>query len=67
MKFQEVINMQLPFRKKEELFNHLGISLRDNEGQYRKTYEVLSDLAEAWKDLDEIQQEYYAQALFKLF
>lgn len=23
--------------------------------------------AEAWKDLDEIQQEYYAQALFKLF
>lgn len=59
--------MQLPFRKKEELFNHLGISLRDNEGQYRKTCDVLKDLAEAWKDLDEIQQEYYAQALFKLF
>jgi hypothetical protein len=27
---------------------------------------VLSDLAEVWKGLDEIQQEYYAQALFKL-
>ena len=59
--------MQLPFRNKEELFNHLGISIRDNEGQYRKTYDVLKDLAEAWKDLDETQQEYYAQALFKLF
>lgn len=59
--------MQLPFRNKEELFNHLGISLRDDEGQYRKTYDVIKDLAEVWKSLDEIQQEYYAQALFKLF
>lgn len=59
--------MQLAFRNKEELFNHLGISIRDNEGQYRKTYDVLKDLAEAWEHLDEVQQEYYAQALFKLF
>ena len=58
--------MQLPLRNKEELFNSLGISLRDDKGQFRKTYEVLKDLAEAWKDLDEIQQEYYAQSLFKL-
>ena len=59
--------MQPSFIKKEEVFNSLGISLRDNEGQFRKTYEVLSDLAEVWKGLDEMQQEYYAQALFKLF
>ena len=59
--------MSSSFKKKEEIFNSLGISLRDNEGQFRKTYEVLSDLSEAWKSLDEIQQEYYTQALFKLF
>lgn len=59
--------MQLPFIKKEEIYNRLGISIRDDEGQYRETYDVLKDLAEAWKGLDEIQQEYYAQALFKLF
>ena len=60
-------NMQSPFRKKEKVFNSLGISLYDNEGQFRKTYEVLSDLSEAWKGLNEIQQEYYAQELFRLF
>ena len=59
--------MQSAFIKKEEVFNSLGISLRDNEGKFRKTYEVLSDLAEAWKGLDKIEQEYYAQTLFKLF
>ena len=57
----------MPFRHKEELLNHLGVSIYDDEGQFRKTYDILSDLAEAWKGLDEIQQEYYSQALFKLF
>lgn len=59
--------MQLQFINKEKVFNSLGISIRDDELRFRKTYDVLRDLAEAWKDLNEIQQEYYAQALFKLF
>ena len=57
----------MPFRHKEELFNKLGITIYDNDGQFRKTYDILSDLAKAWKDLDKIQEEYYSQALFKLF
>lgn len=59
--------MQLQFINKEKVFNSLGISIRDDELKFRKTCDVLKDLAEAWKDLNEIQQEYYAQALFKLF
>lgn len=59
--------MQIQFLKKEELFNHLGISLRDDEGQFRETHEILSDLAKAWQGLDKIQREYYTQALFKEF
>ena len=57
----------MPFRHKEELLNKLGITIYNNEGQFRKTYDILSDLANVWKDLDEIQEEYYSQALFKLF
>lgn len=57
----------MPFRHKEELFNKLGITIYDNDGQFRKTYDILSDLAKVWKDLDKIQEEYYSQALFKLF
>ena len=53
--------------RKEELFNHLGITLVDDKGQFKQTYEALRELAEVWKDLDEIQQEYCAQSLFKMF
>ena len=56
--------MWLPIRNKEEVFNHLGVSIRDDEGQFRDTCDVLKDLAKAWESLDEIQQEHYAQALF---
>ena len=57
----------MPFRHKEELLNKLGITIYDNDGQFRKTYDILSDLANVWKDLDNIQEEYYSQALFKPF
>ena len=57
----------MPFRNKEELFNALGIAIYDDDGQFRKTYDVLNDLAKVWENFSEIEEEYYSKALFKLF
>lgn len=43
-----------------EIYDGLGISLMDSEGQMRSTFDILSDLAKVWPTLTENEQRYIA-------
>lgn len=44
----------------KEIYEELGITLFDQEGQLRSSYEIFSDLAEIWDTLDTNTQNYIA-------
>ena len=47
-------------KKLTKIYKNLGIELKDNDGQLRSTYDILSDLAEQWDNLSENEQKYIA-------
>lgn len=47
-------------KKLTEIYNGLNISLYDNEGQMRSSYDILSDLSTKWDSLSKNQQNYIA-------
>ena len=47
-------------KKLTKIYNDLGIELKDENGQMRGTYEILSDLAKQWDTLSGDQQKYIA-------
>ena len=47
-------------QKLTKIYADLGISLKDDEGQLRSTYDILGDLAEQWDKLDSNTQQYIA-------
>ena len=47
-------------KKLTKIYNDLGISLKDEEGQLRSTYDILKDLASQWGTLSSDQQKYIA-------
>lgn len=57
----------IPFKNKEDVLNKLGISIYDDNGKFRKTYDVLNDLANVWKNFSPLEEEYFSNILFKLF
>lgn len=44
----------------KEVYEGLGITLFDQEGQLRSSYEIFSDLAAIWNTLDKNTQNYIA-------
>ena len=47
-------------KKLVKIYNDLGISLKDENGQMRGTYDILKDLASQWNTLSSDQQKYIA-------
>ena len=47
----------------EEAFNKLGITLMDENGQIKNTYDILKELAEVSPTLDKNTQTYYASLI----
>ena len=47
-------------KKLTKIYEDLGIELKDENGQLRSHYEILSDLAKQWNNLSENQQKYIA-------
>ena len=47
-------------KKLTEIYDDLGIALKDDEGQMRSTYDILKDLAKVWNSLSGDQQKYIA-------
>ena len=47
-------------KKLTEIYDGLGIALKDSEGQIRSTYDILADLSEQWDNLSKNEQEYIA-------
>ena len=47
-------------KKLTKIYNDLGISLKDQNGQMRGTYDILKDLAAQWNNLSGDQQKYIA-------
>lgn len=47
-------------KKLTEIYNKLGIELKDENGQLRGHYEILGDLAGQWDNLSENEQKYIA-------
>lgn len=47
-------------KKLTEIYNKLGIALKDESGQLRGHYEILGDLAAKWNTLSENEQKYIA-------
>ena len=43
-----------------EIYDGLGIALKDNEGQLRPTFDIFKDLAKIWPDLTTNQKDYIA-------
>ena len=46
--------------KLTDIYDSLGIALKDSNGQIRSTYDILADLAEQWDNLSKNEQEYIA-------
>lgn len=47
-------------KKLTDIYNGLGISLKDNEGQLRSTYDILYDLSLQWDSLSKNERDYIA-------
>lgn len=46
--------------KMEEEFNKIGITLKDSNGQMKSTYDILGEMATAYKGLDNNTKNYYS-------
>lgn len=55
---QTLDNSSSTGKKLTEIYNKLGISLKDQNGQIKSTYDILSELAPKWNELSKNQQEY---------
>lgn len=49
--------------KMESAFNKLGITLMDSNGQMKSTFQILSELAEKYPELDQNTKNYYASLI----
>lgn len=47
--------------KLKKAFGDVGISIEDQNGELRSTYDILSDLAAKWDDLDSKQRQYLGE------
>lgn len=47
-------------KKLTEIYDGLGIALKDEEGQIRSTFDILQDLSKQWGGLSKNEQEYIA-------
>ena len=47
-------------KKLTAIYEKLGISLKDDQGQLRSTYDILKDLAAQWNNLSSNEQKYIA-------
>ena len=47
-------------KKLTDIYNKLGIALKDESGQLRSHYDILGDLAKQWNTLSENEQKYIA-------
>lgn len=47
-------------KKLTDIYNGLGIELKDSEGQLRSTYDILSDLSDKWQTLSTNERDYIA-------
>ena len=50
-------------KKITDIFNDLNVSMYDNEGQLRSSYELLGELAAQWDTLDTNTQNYIASTI----
>lgn len=52
-----------PLNDVEQVFNGLNIKLRDSSGEFRNMYDVISELADRWKHLDNVEQNWVATSV----
>ena len=52
-----------PLNDVETVFNGLNIKLRDSSGEFRNMYDVISELADKWAELDNVEQNWVATSV----
>lgn len=52
-----------PLNDVEQVFNGLNIKLRDSSGKFRNMYDVISELADRWEHLDNVEQNWVATSV----
>ena len=52
-----------PLNDVEQVFNGLNIKLRDSSGEFRNMYDVISELANRWEHLDNVEQNWVATSV----
>lgn len=52
-----------PLNDVEQVFNGLNIKLRDSSGEFRNMYDVISELANRWENLDSVEQNWVATSV----
>lgn len=52
-----------PLNDVEQVFNGLNIKLRDSSGEFRNMYDVISELANKWTELDNVEQNWVATSV----
>lgn len=52
-----------PLNDIEQVFNGLNIKLRDSSGEFRNMYDVISELANKWTKLDNVEQNWVATSV----
>ena len=52
-----------PLNDVEQVFNGLNIKLRDSSGEFRNMYDVISELADRWEHLDNVEQNWVATSV----
>lgn len=52
-----------PLNDVEQVFNGLNIELRDSSGEFRNMYDVISELANKWTKLDNVEQNWVATSV----
>lgn len=52
-----------PLNDVEQVFNGLNIKLRDSSGEFRNMYDVISELANKWTKLDNVEQNWVATSV----
>lgn len=52
-----------PLNDVEQVFNGLNIKLRDSSGEFRNMYDVISELANKWTKLNNVEQNWVATSV----
>ena len=52
-----------PLNDVEQVFNGLNIKLRDSSGEFRNMYDAISELANKWTKLDNVEQNWVATSV----